>query len=248
MTSPTAIIADDEPHLANHLHACLQRLWPELAIAGIAANGHEALALVEQCHPQIAFLDIRMPGLGGLEVARQIADRCRVVFVSAYEQYALAAFEHAAVDYLLKPVDEARLEITLARLRQSAAPSTAQTLEALRRLLGSPAPAPLRWIKAQSGDSVRLLAVDEICYFQAADKYTLIYTRDAELLIRTSIRELVAQLDPESFWQVHRGTLVNVRQIASARQDALGRWQLRLRDRPEPVTVSRSHAHLFRQM
>ncbi|MGE5384749.1 MAG: LytR/AlgR family response regulator transcription factor [Betaproteobacteria bacterium] len=252
----TALIADDEPHLAAHLANRLAALWPELEVVATAGNGLEALERIQALQPDIAFLDIRMPGMTGLEVATRLGVPCRLVFVTAYDQYAVEAFERAAVDYLLKPIADERLAKTIERLRASlVAPPTLPSenllaqLQALVAANAVPAKAaPLRWIKAQVGNAIRLLTVDEICYFQATDKYTAVYTRDGELLIRTPIKELVEQLDPELFWQVHRGTLVNVRQIAAARHDTLGRVVLQLKDRADTLPVSRSYAHLFRQM
>jgi DNA-binding LytR/AlgR family response regulator len=250
-----ALIADDEPRLAKHLAARLAALWPQLEIAGVAANGIEACQMIEALRPDIAFLDIRMPGLSGLEVVQALSPQtrgaCRVVFVTAYDEFAVQAFEREAVDYLLKPVGDDRLAVAIARLqREPTASAAAQSADLLSRLqaLLPKAAEHLRWVRASVGNDVRLVAVDEICYFQAADKYTAVFTPDAELLIRTSIKELAEQLDPGQFWQVHRGTLVNARQIVSARHDALGRVALKLRDRPETVAVSRAHAHLFRQM
>ncbi len=247
-----ALIADDEPLLAQHLRARLGKLWPELEIVGTAANGTEALEMIERLQPDAAFLDIRMPGLSGLEVAQRLTPvaraACRIVFVTAYDEFAVQAFEREAVDYLLKPVADDRLALAVERLRRKV--PVAQPDDLLQRLQALlPAPAShLAWVRASVGSEVRLVAVDEVCYFQAADKYTAVFTRDAELLIRTPIKELAEQLDPDRFWQVHRGTLVNVRQIVSARHDALGRVSLRLRDRPEAVAVSRGYAHLFKQM
>ena len=250
-----AVIADDEPLLAKHLNARLGALWPQLEIAGVAANGIEARDMIEDLRPDIAFLDIRMPGLSGLEVVQTLSPEargaCRVVFVTAYDEFAVQAFEREAVDYLLKPVSDDRLAAAIERLRRaSSAPADAQSDDLLQRLqaLLPKATEHLRWVRASVGNDVRLVSVDEICYFQATDKYTAVFTPDAELLIRISIKELVEQLDPGQFWQVHRGTLVNVRQIVSARHDALGRVSLKLRDRPETVAVSRGHSHLFRQM
>jgi DNA-binding LytR/AlgR family response regulator len=250
-----AVIADDEPVLAAHLKDRLLALWPQLEIAGMAANGIEALDMIEGLTPDLAFLDIRMPGLTGLEVVRQLSPQargvCRVVFVTAYDEFAVQAFEREAVDYLLKPVSDDRLGAAVERLRRPTptpgGPLSDDLLGRLRALLPKAAE-HLRWVRASVGNDVRLVAVDEICYFQATDKYTAVFTRESELLIRTSIKELVEQLDPGQFWQVHRGTVVNARQVVSARQDALGRVSLKLRDRPESVAVSRGHAHLFRQM
>lgn len=253
-----AILADDEPHLVAHLQDRLAALWPELEIVGVAANGIEARDLIESRRPDLAFLDIRMPGLSGLDVVAALSPaviaRCRFVFVTAHDEFAVQAFEREATDYLLKPVTDERLAATRERiLRAASTPSADDLLLRLKSLLPAMATTPerlhwLRWVRASVGADVRLVAVDEVCYFQATDKYTAVFTRDAELLIRTPIKELSAQLDPEVFWQIHRSTLVNVRQIASARHDALGRVSLRLRDRPEAVAVSRTYAHLFRQM
>jgi DNA-binding LytR/AlgR family response regulator len=249
----TALLADDEPHLLAHLAQRLAGLWPQLEIVATAGNGLDALERLQALRPDIAFLDIRMPGLSGLEVAERLTAPCRLVFVTAYDQFAVAAFEREAVDYLLKPVTDERLARTVARLRSSPAAQLPEALLAqLRGLVGgassTAAPGPLRWIKAQAGQTLRLVGVEEVCYFQASEKYTTVVTRDAELLIRTPIKELAAQLDPAQFWQIHRSTLVNVRQIAAARHDAMGRLVLQLKQRPETLPVSRNYAHLFRQM
>jgi DNA-binding LytR/AlgR family response regulator len=244
-----ALIADDEPHLAAHLAQRLAALWPELELVASVGSGTEALERIQALRPDFAFLDIRMPGLSGLEVASRLTVPCRLVFVTAYDQFAVAAFEREAVDYLLKPVNDERLGRTIARLRAMApAPPPEALLDQLRALLGRGAAGPLRWIKAQAGPVIRLVGVDEVCYFKASEKYTTVCTRDAELLIRTPIKELAEQLDPGQFWQVNRGILVNARQIAAARHDAMGRLVLQLKSRPETLPVSRGCAHLFRQM
>ena len=250
-----AIIADDEPLLAEHLRARLAALWPQLEIIGIAANGIEAKELIEGLCPDLAFLDIRMPGLTGLDVVQALSAEarraCRMVFVTAYDEFAVQAFEREAVDYLLKPVGDDRLRAAVERLRRTPeAPSGTQAVEILQRLqtLLPKGVEHLRWVRASVGSEVRMVAVDEVCYFQATDKYTAVFTCDAEHLIRTSIKDLLEQLDPARFWQVHRGTVVNVRQIVAARHDTLGRVSLKLRDRSESIAVSRGHAHLFRQM
>ena len=247
----TALLADDEPNLVTHLAQRLARLWPELEVLATAGNGLEALERIQTLRPDVAFLDIRMPGLSGLEVAARLTVPCRLVFVTAYDQFAVEAFEREAVDYLLKPVTDERLARTVERLRTSQAAQLPEPLLArLRDLISATpaAPGPLRWIKAQAGLVVRLVGVDEVCYFQASDKYTTVVTRDSELLIRTPIKDLIDQLDPAQFWQIHRSTLVNVRQIAAARHDAMGRLTLQLKHRPESLPVSRNFAHLFRQM
>ncbi len=250
----TAIIADDEPRLAQYLQERLAILWPELEIVGIAGNGPEAQALIAREAPDIAFLDIRMPALTGLEVAQRADRDVRIVFVTAYDQYAVAAFERAAVDYLLKPVSEERLAETVARLKDTSAPAApgadiASVLAAIERLApGGAASRKLAWIRASRGSEVMLIDVDDVAYFQANDKYTSVYTAQGESLIRTPLKELAGQLDEARFWQVHRGTIVNVRHIGTTTRDFAGRVVLRMKTRPEPVQVSRAYAHLFKQM
>ena len=244
-----AIIADDEPHLAQDLQRRLLQLWPELQIV-VVHDGIAATEALTEIKPDIAFLDIRMPGQSGLDAARAATADCRVVFVTAFDDHAVQAFEQAAVDYLLKPVSDERLLRCVERLQQRSIFAPDALLTRLQQLLATP-PAqfgPLRWIRAQVGQAVRMVAVDEVCYFQSADKYTAVYTRDAELLLRTPLKDLMVQLDAEQFWQVHRGSVVNVKQIVSAHHDLLGKVSLTLRDRPERVAVSRSYTHLFRQM
>ena len=244
-----AIIADDEPILAEDLRRRIAKLWPELEIAAVLHDGVAAQQALATFNPDIAFLDIQMPGMTGLEVAQAASPNCRVVFVTAYDEHAVSAFEQAAVDYVLKPASDERLARCVDRLRQNENMDSSALLARLSSLLqASTKPAPLRWIRAQLGQSVRMLAVEEVCYFQSDDKYTTVMTRDAELLLRTPIKELIDQLDPAEFWQVHRGTVVNVRQIAAAKHTALGKVTLSLRERKEILSVSRSYAHLFRQM
>ena len=247
-----AIIAEDEIHLADDLQRRVRRLWPELEIAAVVHDGIAATAALAEHAPDVAFLDIRMPGRSGLEVAHSAPSDCRVVFVSAYDEHAVQAFEQAAADYLLKPVSDERLMKCFARLRQQAARAPVESgdlLTRLQHLLAGPVkPQPLRWLRAQVGQSVRMVAVEEVCCLQSADKYTLVLTRDAELLLRTPLKELVAQLDPQEFWQVHRSAVVKVQQIVAAHHGMLGTVTLTLRDRPERIAVSRSYAHLFRQM
>jgi DNA-binding LytR/AlgR family response regulator len=257
--APRALIADDEPRLASYLAEKLAAAWPELQVAGIAANGAEALRLIEEHDPDILFLDVRMPGLTGLEVARRAEEGVHIVFVTAYDQYALEAFEHAAVDYLLKPVTDERLAETIRRLRErlnapAASAELKSTLDALARVLpglaGSAGGSPerLAWIRASVGNQVRVIAVDDVSYFQANDKYTSVFTADGEALIRTSLRELSDQLDPQRFWQIHRGTIVNVAHVAATSRDLAGRTLIKLKARPETLLVSRAFAHRFRQM
>jgi DNA-binding LytR/AlgR family response regulator len=250
----TAIIADDEPRLAEYLKERLAVLWPELVIAGVANNGPDAQALLINEAPDMAFLDIRMPGLSGLDVARAAEAHVHIVFVTAYDRYALAAFERAAVDYLLKPVTDERLAETVARLKgrlatPTPAPDLKAALDAIARLVPTVAGGEkLAWIRASTGQQVRLIAVDDVCYFQANDKYTSVFTADGEALIRTPLRELADQLDARRFWQVHRGTIVNIGFVATTIRDLTGRVTLTLKSRPEKVAVSRAYAHLFKQM
>jgi DNA-binding LytR/AlgR family response regulator len=257
--APRALIADDEPHLAAYLRERLAAVWPDLDIVGVAGDGPEALRLIDEHDPDVLFLDIRMPGLTGLEVARRAAAGVHVVFVTAYHEYAVTAFEREAVDYLLKPVSDERLRETVRRLQtrvKNASPSQglAAALEALGRVLPSLAgSAPgaqerLAWIRAAIGNQVRLIAVEEVCYFQANDKYTSVFTREGEALIRTSLKELSEQLDPARFWQIHRSTIVNLADVATTMRDLSGRIQVRLKSRPETLAVSRAFAHRFRQM
>jgi len=244
-----AIIAEDEKHLADDLHRRLLRLWPELQIAAIVHDGIEAAAALADIKPDLAFLDIRMPGKSGLDAARSAPAGCRVVFVTAFDDHAVQAFEQAAADYLLKPVSDERLARCIERLKQQAAVAPDDLLLRLQRLLSVPSkPEYLSCLRAQVGQTVRLVPTEDVCYLQSADKYTLLLTSEAEMLLRTPLKELIVQLDPQHFWQVHRGTVVNVRKIVSAHHDLLNKVTLTLRDRPEKVVVSRSYAHLFRQM
>ena len=252
----TAIIADDESRLAHYLRDRLAALWPELVVVGIAENGVEAKALLDTEQPDIAFLDIRMPGITGLDVAKSADRALHVVFVTAFDQYAVDAFERAAVDYLLKPVDDARLAQTIDRLRERIAHAQEgnewrSALAALSRLapaVADGAPERLAWIRASVGQQVRLIAIDDVCYFQANDKYTSVFTTDGEALIRTPLRELAESLDPGRFWQVHRGTIVNVAHVQATNRDLTGRLSLALKTRSETLAVSRAFAHRFRQM
>ena len=244
-----AIIADDEIYLAEDLRRRLKQMWPELQVVAVVHDGITAAVKLAEFRPDIAFLDIRMPGQSGLDAARAAAEDCRVVFVTAFDDHAVQAFEQAAVDYLLKPVSDERLARCVERLKQNGEAAPDALLARLQQLLAAQnKPDPLRWLRIQVGQAVRMVAVDEVCYFQSADKYTTVLTRDAELLLRTPLKDLVTQLDAEEFWQVHRSTVVNAKQIVLAHHDLLGKTSLILRDRKEKVAVSRSYAHLFRQM
>ncbi len=255
MANPEAIIADDEEHLRIHLKSKLVELWPELRICGEAKNGIEALDLIEALQPAIAFLDIKMPGLSGLEVARKIRITCRVVFITAFDQYAIEAFENEAVDYLLKPVTDERLEKTIKRLKKQISaishppPDFSGTMDRLLAALKDKQPSGyLKWIKVRHGDELRLISIDEVSYFKAEDKYTVVKTLEGESLIKKSIRQLTEELDQGQFWRIHRGTIINVSRIGKVSRSFAGRLIITLKDLPETLTVSRSYAHLFKQM
>ena len=266
MTAPRALIAEDEPLLAAALEQELARAWPELAIAVRVGDGLSAVRQALALLPDILLLDIRMPGCSGLEAATELADAWpqgqplpALVFVTAYDQYAVQAFEAQAVDYLLKPVQPERLRKTVDRLRQALAQrgtawAQEQTLAQLRQLAQAPGldrpptAAPLTLLQASRGNQIHMVALAEVLYFEAADKYLRVLTARQEYLIRTPLKELAAQLDPAVFWQVHRGTLVRATAIASAERDEAGRLYLHLRDRPERLAVSRLYAPLFKAM
>ena len=250
MTSPTAIVAEDEETLRHQLVEQLGQLWPELAIVGEAADGVQALRLLDELRPDVLFLDIQMPGATGLEVARQASGRCHVVFVTAYDQHAVAAFDQGAVDYVLKPVSAARLFTAVSRVKARLGTPPAVLDVALEKISSS-APSSkqyLRWINASVGQSLKLITVDEISYFQADNKYTRVVTGEGEALIRKPLKELVDERDPNQFWQIHRSTLVNATSIAGVARDFRGRMLVKLKTRVETLLVSDSYTHLFRQM
>ena len=228
----------------------LGSLWPELDIVAKAADGIEARRLLDEHNPDVMFLDIQMPGLSGLDVARQAGGRCHVVFVTAYDQYAVAAFEQGAVDYVLKPFHAGRLITTISRLKEKLAtpPVDLSRMLSLLSANGNAARQHLRWINASRGNAVRLITVEEIVYFKADSKYTSVFTTDGESLIRKTIKELTDELDPASFWQIHRSTLVNVNAIDSVLRDMRGHVHVRLKSRKELLPVSETYAHLFRSM
>jgi len=247
--APSALVAEDEAHLRDELRGWLRRLWPELRIVAEAGNGMEALQQIQQHAPDIVFLDIEMPLLTGLEVAREAQGRCHVVFVTAYDEHAIVAFEQGAVDYVLKPFDPARLALTVRRLEQRLHQAPAN-LEALLRELagGMPRASYLRWINVSVGTHVRLVDVEDVCYFQSDTGYTRVVAADGEWLVRRSLRDLQAQLDPALFWPIHRGTVVNAGAIDNVTRDFRGRVSLTLKARREKLPVSDAHLHLFRQM
>ena len=246
---PTALIADDEPMLRAQLKGRLAAAWPELQIVAEAANGEEALALVDATRPDIAFLDIRMPVLSGLDVARELAGRCHVVFVTAYDEYAVAAFDEGAIDYVLKPPMPERIAKVVERLKTRIALAPLDLTALLAKLAARDEGAgPLKWIRASLGASMRMIAVDEVLYFRAEDKYTKVVTADGEALIRKPIKELFEALDPESFWQIHRGAIVNLRAIERVDRDWRGEPVIALKGRDEKLAVSRTFAHRFKAM
>ncbi len=255
MENTTAIIAEDEKELRNHLRSQLLEIWPELQIVGEARNGKEALELIERHGPDIAFLDIQMPGLSGMEVARKVARSCRVVFVTAYDEYAVKAFENEVVDYLLKPVTRERLGKTVSRLKSeitSPDPLALEALQGVERVLAGLTEHKstnfLRWIRVQHEKSLQLIPVDEIYYFKSSDKYTVVRTETNEHLIRKPIKELIRELDPHLFWQIHRGTVVNVTRIAGVSRSLTGKGAVRLKNISDSLTVSQPYMHLFKQM
>jgi DNA-binding LytR/AlgR family response regulator len=249
MQQHKAVIAEDEPLLRAELRESLAKLWPELVVCAEAEDGVEALHAIEQHDPDILFLDIQMPGLSGLEVARQAGSRCHVVFVTAYDKYAVSAFEQGAVDYVMKPFSPARLATTIARLKETAGTAPANLEGLLQTLIRNSAPKEyLRWITASQGQELRLITVEEICYFQADNKYTLVVTPHQESLIRRPIKELAQELDPAMFWQIHRGTVINVSAIAGVHRDIGGQLRVKLKERKETLPVSDPYVHLFKSM
>ena len=246
---PTAVIADDEPALRRHLERLLGALWPELEIVASVGDGSAAREAIEGHEPDVAFLDIRMPAPDGLTLAAELAGRTAVVFVTAYDEHAVEAFAHAALDYLVKPVSEDRLQETVARLQARwNAPAPAVQVDLLRALaqtIRTPAPY-LTWLRVTQGDEVTLVSVDDVLFFRADRKYTSAVTVSGEHLLRQSISELESNLDPERFWRIHRSTIVAVSAVRSARRDLSGRYRVRLHDSDEELAVSAAHAHRFR--
>jgi DNA-binding LytR/AlgR family response regulator len=247
MNAIRALVAEDEELMRERLREQLARVWPELAIVAEARDGVEALELFERHSPQLVFLDIRMPGLSGLELAERIGERARIVFVTAYDRYALQAFESGAVDYLLKPVEEDRLAATANRVRRRWDEPAADLAPLLARLRAEPAQR-MQWIKANVGKDLRLIAVDDVLFFQSDMKYTRVVMADGEALIRTPLKELLSSLDPERFWQIHRATIVNVRAVRGVEREGPEKQWVVLKGRPERLALSRQFYHLFRQM
>lgn len=248
--STTLLIAEDEPLMMERLQDLLQTAWPQAQIVAAVGNGNDAWDSFLEHAPQVVFLDIRMPGLSGLEVAQRIGTRAHIVFVTAYDQYAVTAFEAGAVDYLLKPVDPKRLALCVERLRNQLG-SAPQALDALLKSLQAVLPAParerLQWIKATVGKEIKLIDVNEVLFFQSDTKYTRVVLQDSEALIRTPIKDLLPGLDPEQFWQIHRSAVVSVKAIAGAARIDPERLQLRIKGSTESLVVSRAFTHLFRE-
>jgi DNA-binding LytR/AlgR family response regulator len=259
---PTAIIADDERLMRDLLRTRLSQVWPELEIVGEAKNGDEAVQLVNALQPDLTFLDIRMPGKTGMEAARDIGGASQVVFVTAYDQYAVEAFERGAVDYVLKPPEPERLKITVERLKErlsspagagaTASANVSDTVTAmlsqLAEKIAAPKPKYLQWIQASIGQDLRMIPVEEILFFRSDEKYTCVQTDKLEALIRKPVRDLADELDPSLFWQIHRATLVNVNAIEGVTRDIRGRHLVLIKGRPDKLEVSRSFLHLFKQM
>ena len=248
MTRATAVIADDEPLLRESLRSALAEAWPGLEIVAEASNGAEAVHAVREHRPAFAFLDIEMPAMNGLEAAREIRDLAHVVFVTAYDRYAVEAFDRGAVDYVLKPAAVDRLADTVKRLKERLAtpvPHLDSLVDELARRM-APSGERLQWLQATLGNTLRLVNVDDVLYFQSDTKYTRVATREGEALVKKTLKELCAELDPRKFWQVHRGTIVNVAAIASVSTDELGKREITLKDRPEKLEVSRTFSHLFK--
>ena len=264
---PTALIAEDEPLLAGALQAELARAWPELQVLAVVGDGASAVTQAMRLQPDVLFFDIRMPGLNGLDAAAELADAWdgtapdkpfpALVFVTAYDQYAVAAFEAQAMDYLLKPLQAARLQKTVAKLQQALTQRTQpaqqfeSTLAQLRGLLGASAPpmaTPLKMIQASVGNAIRMVPLSEVVYFEAADKYVRVLTTSHEYLIRTALKELLPQLDASVFWQIHRGTVVNSTCLDAVTRDEAGKLSVSLSGRRERLPVSRLYSHLFKAM
>lgn len=266
-----ALIAEDEPLLAEELRDELRSLWPELQVVDVVHDGTAALRAFEAQRPELLFLDVQMPGLDGLQLAQLVAGRAHVVFITAFDHYAVQAFDAGAVDYLLKPLSTARLARALQRVRERLHHAPADLRPTLASMVTSPvsnavasppaapacaapvpatAPAPrLRWVSVQMGREVKLIPVEEICYLRADSKYVAVVTAEREALVSVPLKDLVARLDPEVFWQVHRGTVVNVHAISSVVRSPMGGGlNLKLKQRPESLAVSASHAHLFRHL
>jgi len=254
MDHPRAVIADDEEILIQGLKIMLDRLWPELEICGEAQTGKEALALIEKTKPDIAFLDIKMPGLSGIQVAKKIYNTCKIVFITAYDHYAVEAFESEAVDYLLKPVTDSRLENTIARLKNQfvSKPDHSGLEIKMKKIIqvfeNRDVPERLRLIKVKTGEELRFIPVSEVLFFKAEDKYTVVQTAQKEFLIKTPIKDLEKELDPDQFWRVHRSSIVNIEKIKLIKRSFTNQMTIAFEHTDQIIPVSRSCEHLFKQM
>jgi DNA-binding LytR/AlgR family response regulator len=252
--APSAVVADDERLMREQIIDRLKEAWPELLIVGEASNGREAIAMVQSLQPDIVFLDISMPGMDGIETAQALAGRAHVVFVTAHDQYAISAFEHGAVDYLLKTAEPERVALTCQRLRErlkQAPDPMNEVLEQLSQRLGAGGLKPreyMRWVQASVGANLRMIPTSDILFFRAEDKYTLVKTRGFEALIRKPIKELLEELDPDEFWQIHRSTVVRVDAVEQVSRDFRGHQIVHVRGSDEKLEVSRTFNHLFKQM
>jgi DNA-binding LytR/AlgR family response regulator len=251
MPSPTAIVAEDELVLRQELVSHLGQLWPELAIVGVASDGVHALELVERLQPDVLFLDIQMPSVTGIEVARQLNGKVNIVFVTAFDEYAVPAFEQGAIDYLLKPYDLDRLCLSIARVQARLADpprhkALAEVLKALERIQQSRN--YLRWIRASAGSEIRLVLVEDIVFFQADTKYTTVATLEGDAIVRMSLKQLRSQLDPDLFIAIHRSTIVNIKFVRAVRKALDGSMLLILKGRAELLSVSEANRHSFRMM
>ncbi len=249
-----AIIADDEENLRIGITKLLATIWPDLNIVGQAKNGVEALSLIENQHPDIAFLDIQMPGMTGVEVSKKIADQCKIVFITAYDQFAVQAFESEAIDYILKPVTENRLTVTINRLKKQFDASAQEKnvdlkmKQVLQVLEKKQTPDYLRLIKVKAGSDLRFVPVSEILYFKAEDKYTIVQTPTNEFLIKTPIKDLESTLDPDNFWRVHRSAIVNIDRVKRIKRSFTNQMIIGFDNTDQTIPVSRSYEHLFKQM
>lgn len=242
-----AVIAEDEPLLAANLRDELARVWPELELCAIAADGYAALQAIEHHRPEVLFLDVQLPGIDGMELARLAGQRAHIVFVTAFDQFAVRAFNEGAIDYLLKPLDPARLARAVQRVKARLDQAPADLRGLVARGRETVAAAPLRWITVQLGRELQLIPVEEICYLRADHKYVVVVTADREALISTPLKEILGHLDPGTFWQIHRGIVVNIKAVRSISRGLTGALTLHLKQRAEALPVSPGNAHLFKQ-
>lgn len=245
----TALIAEDEPLLCDEIREELARAWPELQVCAVAHDGHAALQAIERQRPQVLFLDVQLPGLTGLELAALAGRQAHVVFITAFDHYAVQAFDEGAADYLLKPLDAARLVRAVQRVKQRLGQAPADLGPLVQRVQQqAPPPEPMRWISVLQGREIRLITVEDICYFRADNKYVAVVTAEGESLVSTPLKDLLAKLDPAVFWQVHRGTVVNLHAVRSLSRSGDGGLTLHLKQRSETLKVGSSYAARFRQL